>query len=108
MRYLHHLETRPPETLTRKENKAYYRIANHYNFIMRTFFDCFGYPRLILLEVGLADSPLQACSSRLMSRALPLHVTFLRSGLVACCDGRLCSLHLACLLACEQLSFCFP
>ena len=50
--YLHHQEDKPPEPLTsKKENLAYYRIANHYKFLMRTFFDCFGYSKLIILEV---------------------------------------------------------
>ena len=52
VRYMHHVELTVPQTLTKKENKAYYRIANHYKFIMQTFFDCFKYPRLILLEVS--------------------------------------------------------
>ena len=51
--YLHHREDKPPEPLTSKrENLAYYRIANHYKFLMQTFFDCFGYSRLIILEVS--------------------------------------------------------
>ena len=33
------------------EKIEYYRIANHYRYIFRTFFDCFLYPRLIILEV---------------------------------------------------------
>ncbi|KAK9802802.1 hypothetical protein WJX73_008081 [Symbiochloris irregularis] len=57
IRYMHHLELEPPKTLTKKENKAYYRIANHYKFIMETFFDCFKYPRLILLEDDMELAP---------------------------------------------------
>lgn len=33
------------------EKIEYYRIANHYRYIFKTFFDCFLYPRLIILEV---------------------------------------------------------
>ena len=51
--YLHHMELKPPVPLNRKENLAYYRIANHYKFIMQTFFDCLRVPRLIILEVQL-------------------------------------------------------
>ena len=36
----------------RSEKVVYYRIANHYRFILRTFFDCFAFQRLIILEVG--------------------------------------------------------
>jgi hypothetical protein len=39
---------------------AYYRIANHYKFIMKTFFDCFQYPKLIILEVR---NPISSCRS---------------------------------------------
>ena len=52
--YLHHKELKPPVPLNRKENLAYYRIANHYKFIMQTFFDCLRVPRLIILEVSSA------------------------------------------------------
>lgn len=59
--YLHHHEDMPPEPLTSKrENLAYYRIANHYKFLMQTFFDCFGYSRLIILEASISDSPPEA------------------------------------------------
>ena len=54
--YLHHKEETVPERLTKKESLAYYRIANHYKFILRTMFDCFGFQRLILVEVSLFDS----------------------------------------------------
>lgn len=49
--YLHHKEETVPVKLTKKENVAYYRIANHYKFILYTLFDCFGYKRLIIVEV---------------------------------------------------------
>ena len=51
VRYLSHYELEMPVPRQRKENIAYYRIANHYKFIMRTFFDCFQFPRIIILEV---------------------------------------------------------
>ena len=54
VRYLHHEEDGPPKRmLNKRENLAYYRIANHYKFIMRTFFECFGYSKLVILEVRL-------------------------------------------------------
>lgn len=48
--YLHHLERVKPEVKRPNEKIAYYRIAAHYKFILKTFFDCFSYPRLIILE----------------------------------------------------------
>ena len=58
MRYLHHKEDAPPHPLLNKwENLAYYRIANHYKFILRTFFECFGYSKLIILEVRFVTGP---------------------------------------------------
>ena len=53
--YLHHKEETVPERLTKKESLAYYRIANHYKFILKTMFDCFGFQRLILVEVSLLE-----------------------------------------------------
>ena len=51
--YMHHKEDKPPEPMTtKKENLAYYRISNHYKFLMRTFFECFGYNKLIILEAS--------------------------------------------------------
>ena len=49
--YLHHKELVAPIVRRKIEKIAYYRIAAHYRFILRTFFDCFKYPRLIILEV---------------------------------------------------------
>ena len=49
--YLHHMELVPPVPKSKKESLAYYRIANHYKFILQTFFDCFQFQRLIILEV---------------------------------------------------------
>ena len=51
LRYLRHIDAGLPINSTAGQNKAHVRIANHYKFIMQTFFDCFRYPRLILLEV---------------------------------------------------------
>ena len=48
--YLHHKELVAPVVRRKIEKIAYYRIAAHYRFILRTFFDCFKYPRLIILE----------------------------------------------------------
>jgi hypothetical protein len=57
--YLHHREQKAPiPLLNRRENLAYYRISNHYKFIMRTFFDCLGYSKLIILEVPYPLPPL--------------------------------------------------
>ncbi|KAK9868373.1 hypothetical protein WJX84_008202 [Apatococcus fuscideae] len=50
VRYLSHYELAAPIPRQRKENIAYYRIANHYKFIFQTFFDCFNFPRIIILE----------------------------------------------------------
>ena len=40
---------------TRKQSEpvAYYRIASHYGYIMQQMFDCWQYPKVILLEVCL-------------------------------------------------------
>lgn len=49
--YLHHLERVAPVVRQSQEKIEYYRIAAHYKFILRTIFDCFRHPRLIILEV---------------------------------------------------------
>ncbi len=41
-----------------QEKIEYYRIAAHYRFILRTMFDCFQYPRVIILEVNAASANL--------------------------------------------------
>jgi hypothetical protein len=51
--YLHHRELVKPVLKRSNEKIAYYRIAAHYRFILRTFFDCFKFPRLIILEASL-------------------------------------------------------
>jgi hypothetical protein len=40
------------QPLTPKENLAYYRISNHYKFILGVMFDCLQYKKAIILEVG--------------------------------------------------------
>ena len=63
IRYLHHREEAPPiRLLNRRENLAYYRIANHYKFILQTFFECFGYSRLIILEVRFSLNFIDICN----------------------------------------------
>lgn len=55
--YLHHLEHVVPVVREGHEKIEYYRIAAHYQFIMRTMFDCFNYPRLIILEEDMDLAP---------------------------------------------------
>uniref|UniRef100_A0A061QS26 Alpha-1,3-mannosyl-glycoprotein 2-beta-N-acetylglucosaminyltransferase n=2 Tax=Tetraselmis sp. GSL018 TaxID=582737 RepID=A0A061QS26_9CHLO len=49
-KHLNHIESKAPQPLNKKENVAYYRIANHYKFILFTMFDCLGYRKAIILE----------------------------------------------------------
>ena len=44
---------------------AYYRISSHYKFVMQQLFDCWQYPKLIILEVGdtTAASSNAACTA---------------------------------------------
>ena len=51
--YLSHQQRMRPMVADSSERTAYYRIAEHYRFVLRTLFDCFRYPRVIILEVGL-------------------------------------------------------
>lgn len=55
--YLQHYEEREPVTERKKEPVVYYRIANHYKFILRTMFDCFGFQRVIILEDDMTLAP---------------------------------------------------
>uniref|UniRef100_A0A7S1SHF8 Alpha-1,3-mannosyl-glycoprotein 2-beta-N-acetylglucosaminyltransferase n=1 Tax=Tetraselmis chuii TaxID=63592 RepID=A0A7S1SHF8_9CHLO len=48
--YMNHIETKAPQPLTPKENLAYYRISNHYKFILGVMFDCLQYKKAIILE----------------------------------------------------------
>ena len=58
LHYLQHIEAQPPHLSDpSNENIAYYRIANHYKFIFKTFFECFQYPRLIILEDDMDVAP---------------------------------------------------
>lgn len=41
----------------RKERVAYYRIANHYKFIMQQLFDCQRYDKLIIVEDDMMFAP---------------------------------------------------
>ena len=74
VRYLHHMELQPPKTKSRKESLAYYRIANHYKFIMQTFLDCFRFPRLIILEVRPLGLSLPPGHARTVQQQLPLKI----------------------------------
>lgn len=58
VQYMQHLELKPPiPDNPKKERLVYYRIANHYKFIFKTFFECFGYWRLIILEDDMQLAP---------------------------------------------------
>lgn len=41
----------------RKERVAYYRIANHYKFIMQQLFDCRRFDKLIIVEDDMLFAP---------------------------------------------------
>ena len=51
--YLSHQQRGAPMVADSRERTAYYRIADHYRFVLRTLFDCFRYPRVIILEVAV-------------------------------------------------------
>ena len=57
--WMQHLEDRPPTTRTRFrwDRVAYYRIAAHYKWAMKTLFDDLGYERVIVLEDDMELSP---------------------------------------------------
>ncbi len=57
--WMQHLEDRPPTTRTRFrwDRVAYYRIAAHYKWAMKTLFDHLGYERVIVLEDDMELSP---------------------------------------------------
>lgn len=55
--YINHIEERAPVPPNRKERIAYYRIANHYKFIMQQLFDCRNYERLIIVEDDMLFAP---------------------------------------------------
>ena len=35
---------------------AYYRISDHYKYVMQQIFDCWQYPKLIILEVSFTTA----------------------------------------------------
>ena len=49
--HMQHIEADAFPTRKNTEPIAYYRIASHYKFVMRQIFDCWQYPKLIMLEV---------------------------------------------------------
>ena len=57
--WMQHLEDRPPTTRTRFrwDRVAYYRIAAHYKWAMKTLFDDLGYERVTVLEDDMELSP---------------------------------------------------
>ena len=61
--YLSHQQRARPMVADSSERAAYYRIAEHYRFVLRTLFDCFRYPRVIILEVDLLSYVLQINAS---------------------------------------------
>ena len=78
--YLHHRELVKPVTKTSNawDKLAYYRIANHYKFIFRTFFDCFEYPHVIILEVShLPAVRDHGCRTPVACNCLPLECAFI-------------------------------
>lgn len=50
--HMQHIEQDNFPTRKKAEPVAYYRIASHYKFVMQQIFDCWQYPKLIILEVG--------------------------------------------------------
>ncbi len=49
--YLSHQQRAVPMVADSREKTAYYRIADHYRFVLSTLFECLRYPRVIILEV---------------------------------------------------------
>lgn len=49
--HMQHIQADNFPTRKKSEPVAYYRIASHYKFVMRQMFDCWQYPKLIILEV---------------------------------------------------------
>ena len=49
--HMQHIQADNFPTRQKSEPIAYYRIASHYKFVMRQMFDCWQYPKLIILEV---------------------------------------------------------
>lgn len=57
VRYLEHAPDRPIRAPSAREKVAYYRIAQHYKFLLKTLFDCFGFPRAIVVEDDMRFAP---------------------------------------------------
>eukprot|EP00208_Stichococcus_sp_RCC1054_P006238 CAMPEP_0206141720 /NCGR_PEP_ID=MMETSP1473-20131121/13874_1 /ASSEMBLY_ACC=CAM_ASM_001109 /TAXON_ID=1461547 /ORGANISM="Stichococcus sp, Strain RCC1054" /LENGTH=454 /DNA_ID=CAMNT_0053536399 /DNA_START=73 /DNA_END=1437 /DNA_ORIENTATION=- len=55
--YLNNIEDAPPKLAKMREQIAYYRIANHYRFIMQQMFDCRQYQKLIFVEDDMLFAP---------------------------------------------------
>lgn len=53
--YLSHQQRAVPMVADSREKPAYYRIADHYRFVLSTLFECLRYPRVIVLEVRAED-----------------------------------------------------
>ena len=58
--HMQHVEADNFPTRKKSESVVYYRIASHYKFVMRQMFDCWQYPKVIILEVCLPSLPLHA------------------------------------------------
>ena len=75
--HMQHVEADNFPTRKKNEPVAYYRIASHYRFIMQQFFDCWQYPKLIILEVcppALHATCLCECHCKVQSYAPVLGV----------------------------------
>ena len=70
--YLHHEELVTPVVKRAVEKIAYYRISAHYKFIMKTMFDCFKYPKLIILEVMLCFPPQRSTTTFITASVWPI------------------------------------
>ncbi len=69
--YLSHQQRGASMVSDSRENAAYYRIAEHYRFVLGTLFDCFEYPRVIILEVAQPPRPSHPCRAVIaLARAL--------------------------------------
>ena len=50
--HMQHVQADSFPTRAASEPIAYYRISDHYKFVMQQIFDCWQYPKLIILEVS--------------------------------------------------------
>lgn len=53
VRHMMHTPVPVANASTSAYSHPYVRIASHYKHVLQTFFDCFHYPRLLMLEVGM-------------------------------------------------------